>query len=230
VWTAANDHYLVGAFDGRRFIPEVMTQPGQYGENYYAVQTYSGLPDGRRVQIAWMNGGKYPGMPFNQQMSFPYELKLRRFGLSLKLCALPVREIESLYESQHHWNDFELKPGDNSLAGLLGELWDIDVEIAPGTAQTFGFRLRGRNITYHVEEKRLRNGEAAADLSVRDGCIRMRILVDRTSVELFGNDGEIVVPCCFLPGDSDQGLELFAEGGTARVASMDVRKLKSIWR
>ena len=44
-----------------------------YGANYYAVQTYSDIPagDGRRIQIAWMNGGSYPKMPFNQQMSFP---------------------------------------------------------------------------------------------------------------------------------------------------------------
>ena len=45
VWTAANGHYLVGTFDGKRFIPEVMTQPGHYGKNYYAVQTYSDLPE-----------------------------------------------------------------------------------------------------------------------------------------------------------------------------------------
>ena len=65
VWTAANDHYVIGAFDGKRFIPEVMTQPGHWGQNYYAVQTYSGLPDARRVQVGWMNGGEYPDMPFN---------------------------------------------------------------------------------------------------------------------------------------------------------------------
>ena len=118
MWTAANDHYLIGTFDGNRFMPEVMTQPGHSGENYYAVQTYSGLPNGRRVQVSWMKGGVYPHMPFNQQMSFPYELKLRRFGLTLKLCALPVREIESLSEAPRSWSDLEVKPGNNPLLGL----------------------------------------------------------------------------------------------------------------
>jgi fructan beta-fructosidase len=230
VWTAANDHYLIGAFDGKRFTPEVMTQPGDYGENYYAVQTYSGLPDARRVQVGWMNGGQYPGMPFNQQMSFPYELKLRRFGLSLKLCALPVREIESLYESQRHWSDLDVQPGENPLAALAGELWDIEAVIAPGNADVFGFRIRGRDVTYHVKEKRFSNGDAAGDLSAKDGSVRIRILADRTSVEVFGNGGEVVIPCCFLPGESDQSLALYAQGGTARVTSMEVRKLKSIWR
>ena len=117
-----------------------MTQPGHYGKNYYAVQTYSGLPGARRVQVGWMAGGEYPGMPFNQQMSFPYELTLRRFGLSLKLCALPVREIESLRGASRLWNEMAVKPGDNPLADLSGELWDIEAEIAPGSATDFGFR------------------------------------------------------------------------------------------
>jgi sucrose-6-phosphate hydrolase SacC (GH32 family) len=230
VWTAANDNYMIGAFDGRRFIPEVMTQQGNYGQNYYAVQTYSGLPGARRVQVGWMSGGEYPDMLFNQQMSFPYELKLRRFGLSLRLCALPVREIESLYETQRSWNEVEVKPGDNPLAALSGELWDIDAEIVPGGATDFGFRIRGRSVTYRVKEKRLSNGDAAADMPPKDGRIRIRILVDRTSVEVFGNNGEVVIPCCFLPGEMDQGLELFALGGAARIASMSIYKLKSIWR
>jgi sucrose-6-phosphate hydrolase SacC (GH32 family) len=230
VWTGANDHYLIGAFDGRRFIPEVMTQPGHYGQNYYAVQTYSGLANARRVQVGWMSGGEYPDMPFNQQMSFPYELKLRRFGLLLKLCALPVREVESLYDTERSWNDVEVKPGDNPLAVFSGDLWDVDAEIAPGSAMSFGFRIGGRSVTYHVKEKRLSNGDATADMLPADGRVRIRVLADRTSLEVFGNNGEVVIPCCFLPDDTDQTLEVFVEGGVARVASMSVHKLKSIWR
>jgi len=230
VWTAANDHYVIGDFDGKRFIPEVMTQPGHYGKNYYAVQTYSGLPGARRVQVAWMAGGEYPDMPFNQQMSFPYELNLRRFGLSLKLCALPVREIASLHEFDQSWKDVQVMPGDNPLAALAGELWDIDAEIAPGSATDFGFLIRGWSVIYRVKEKRLSNGDAAADMSPRDDRIRIRILVDRTSVEVFGNDGEVVIPCCFLPREMDQSLEMFAHGGAARIAAMSIYKLKPIWR
>lgn len=229
VWTAANDQYLIGTFDGKRFIPEVMTQPGHCGQNYYAVQTYSGLPGARRVQVGWMAGGEYPDMPFNQQMSFPYELKVRRFGLSMKLCALPVREIESLYETHQHWDLREVKPGDNPLAALSGELWDVSAEIAPGKASQFGFRVRGRSVTYNVEKKQLSNGDSSAHMDQSDGRIKIRILVDRTSVEVFGNDGEVVMPCCFLPKDRDQSLQIFAVGGALQVVSMGIHKLKSIW-
>jgi sucrose-6-phosphate hydrolase SacC (GH32 family) len=230
VWTAANDNYLIGTFDGKRFIPEVMTQPGHHGKNYYAVQTYSGLGGARRVQVGWMAGGEYPDMPFNQQMSFPYELTLRRFGLSLKLCALPVSELECLRETPQSWHDLQVYAGDNPLAGLSGDLWDIDAEIALGTATDFGFHLRGRSITYGVKEKRLSNGDAGADMPPNDGRIKIRILLDRTSVEVFGNGGEVVIPCCFLPIETDRPMEMFTHGGAVQIIRMDVYKLKSIWR
>ena len=61
VFTAANGHYLAGDFDGTRFTPEEGPLTPEFGANYYAVQTYSDIPerDGRRIQIAWMNGGSY---------------------------------------------------------------------------------------------------------------------------------------------------------------------------
>ena len=81
VFTAANGDYLIGTFDGKVFTTDGNATRADYGANYYAVQTYSDIPaaDGRRIQISWMNGGKYPDMPFNQQMSFPCEMKLRTF-------------------------------------------------------------------------------------------------------------------------------------------------------
>ena len=62
--------------------------PSHWGKNRYAAQTFNDIPaaDGRRIQIAWMNGGQYPGMPFNQQMSFPVSLTLRTFPEGVRLC------------------------------------------------------------------------------------------------------------------------------------------------
>jgi len=234
VWTAANDHYLIGAFDGRRFVPEVMTNQGTVGGNYYAVQTYSGLPDGRRVQLAWMKGGVYPNMPFNQQMSFPYELKLRRFGTTLKLCALPVREIQSIQHAPKIWTGLELKAGENPLSEMLGDLWDIHAEIDPGDAAEVAFSIRGRKIAYTIKSDkkdghRLSNGDLSAVVSPRIRPAKIRILVDRTTVEVFGNDGEIVMPACFLPQDDDHSLKLFSTGGAARIVSLKVYPLESAW-
>jgi fructan beta-fructosidase len=232
IWTGANGNYLVGTFDGKRFIPEVMTQALSNGANYYAVQTYSDLPNRRRVQVSWMNGGKYPGMPFNQQMSFPYEFKLRRYGVSsFRIFALPVKEIEALWEQPRVWTDIELKPGDNPLAGLSGDLWDIEAEVEPAAAMEVGFRVRGRTIAYNVKdkEKKLSSANLSAGMGMKDGRIKLRILVDRASIEVFGNDGEIVIPSCFVPDPGNRELVMYATGGSAKVRSLLVRPVRSIW-
>jgi len=230
VWTSASDRYLVGAFDGKRFIPEVMTSAGHHGANYYAVQTYSNIPDGRRIQLGWMSKAVYPNMPFNQQMSFPYELKLKRFPYTLKLCAMPAKEIELLHESPQTWSKLDLDPGINPLSALSGDLWDIKAEIDPGQSTEVGFNIRGRKVSYQVKEKRLSNGESSVVTSgLNKGRLRLRILVDRTSVELFANDGEWVMPNCFVPKLDDHSLALYAEGGRARVDKLTIRRVKSIW-
>lgn len=69
IFTGASARYVVGTFDGKAFTPETDSLVGEYGPNFYAAQTFSDEPTGRRVQIGWMRGGRNPGMPFNQQMS-----------------------------------------------------------------------------------------------------------------------------------------------------------------
>ena len=232
VWTSANDSYLVGSFDGKRFSPEVMTSSGHHGQNYYAVQTYSNLPDGRRIQLGWMSKAVYPGMPFNQQMSFPYELSLRRFPHTLKLCSQPAREIEKLRGPAQDWKDIDLDPGVNPLSSLAGDLWDIEAEIDPGQSSEVGFKIRGRTVSYagKPKEKRLNNGESSVPVALpASGRLKLRILVDRTSVEVFANDGEYVMPNCFVPKVEDRSLALYAVGGRARVVSLRIHRLQSIW-
>lgn len=234
VWTAANGKYLVGAFDGKRFTPDdADAAPRQvdFGQNFYAVQTYSDVPatDGRRIQIAWMRGGKYPGMPFNQQMSFPCELTLRAAtDHTLRLCRMPVREIERLYGLEHKHTNMPLKAGEDALSEITGDLFDISAIIEPGSATEVQFIANGATISYDVKEKRLTSAGATVTLEPRDGRIALRILVDRTSIETFGNDGEVSLTSCILPKD-DHALHLVARGGDARIPSMEVHVLKSAW-
>src|SRR6185503_710971 len=98
-----------------------------WGKNFYAVQTYSDIPnaDGRRIQVSWMRGGTYPKMPFNQQMGFPCELTLRRVPEGLRLFREPVREIAFLRTNTQEWSDKVLAPNQNLIAAESGDLFDI---------------------------------------------------------------------------------------------------------
>jgi sucrose-6-phosphate hydrolase SacC (GH32 family) len=66
-------------------------------------------------------------------------------------------------------------------------------------------------------------------MKARDARIRLELLIDRTSVELFGNDGEVALTSCFLPSADDHDLELFTTGPPARVISMEAYPLRSVW-
>jgi sucrose-6-phosphate hydrolase SacC (GH32 family) len=229
VWTAANGHYLVGDFDGRKFTPETGPHIEDWGKNYYAVQTYSDIPpnDGRRIQIAWMNGGRYPGMPFNQQMSFPCELTLHRLPEGLRLARWPVKEIERLWTARRSLPHRNLLPGENPLAGITGELLDLQAEIQLGDATEAGFTIRGEPVRYVRADKQLVCLGKTAPLDAPEGRLRLRILVDRTSLEVFAQDGKVSMSSCFVPKPREQNLECFARGGTARIIALDVRPLRS---
>ena len=66
-------------------------------------------------------------------------------------------------------------------------------------------------------------------MAAENNALKLGILVDRASVEVFANDGEIIMPSCFIPKDGDRSLKMFATAGTARVGSLKVYRLKSIW-
>ena len=231
VFTAANGKYLVGTFDGRMFMPETGVLPSDYGANFYAVQTYSDIPpaNGRRIQIAWMRDGVYPGMPFNQQMSFPCELTLHRTQDGLRLYRQPVREIAGLYGREQHWHDLTLAPGDNPLESLRGDLWDVEATFEVGTATALGFRVRGTGVHYDVKAQTLTALGRTAPPKLGGHRLTLRLLVDRTSLEVFGNGGKVSLSSCFLPPLDDHSLAVYAEGGSGKIVSLTVHPLRSAW-
>jgi sucrose-6-phosphate hydrolase SacC (GH32 family) len=131
-----------------------------------------------------MRGGTYPGMPFNQQMSFPCEMHLRPTADGLRLFRTPVREIERLYGRTHTWTNLALKPGENPLATIRGDLFDITAELDVGGASRVGLTIRGEPLRYDARDRTLTCLGKSAALEPANGRLRLRILVDRTSIEL----------------------------------------------
>ena len=97
---AADGKYVIGEFDGKKFTVETGKHQLWHG-HFYAGQTFSDAPDGRRIQIGWNNGAAFSGMPFNQQMTIPVELSLRTTPDGLRLFAEPVKELDALRTQTH---------------------------------------------------------------------------------------------------------------------------------
>jgi fructan beta-fructosidase len=230
VFWGANGSYLLGQFDGATFTAESAVLRAYAGDACYAAQTWSDLPetDGRRVQIGWLRV-ETPGMPFNQCMAFPCELTLRTTPEGIRLCSTPVREIEILHERTRTWHDRALTGDSDLLAGIDGDLLDVRAEVAVGNATAFGLTVRGVPVTYDVARQELTCLGMSAPLVPIDGVIRLRMLVDRASLEIFGNDGLLVMPLAVAFEETGQPpLGLFARGA-AGLLSLTVATLRSSW-
>jgi sucrose-6-phosphate hydrolase SacC (GH32 family) len=230
LYGAAGD-YFIGDFDGSKFTPQAEEVHYNYGDAFYASQTFSDIPaeDGRRIQIGW-GQVPTPGMPFNQMMTFPVLLTLRTTEEGLRMCANPVKEIEKLYKKKHSFSNENLIPGKNPLSKIKGDLFDIHAELEVGDATQVGFEIRGVPVVYDVEKKTISCKEEKAPCKPTSGKIKLRLLVDRTSIEIFINDGQYYMPMGSIPDDDNMSLKVFAKGGKAKIISLEVNELNSIWQ
>ena len=110
-----------------------------------------------------------------------------------------------------------------------GELFDINAEFEIGESDEFGFIINGIRISYDAGNSTLTGSEESAKLDPEDGFIRFRILVDRTSIEIFANDGRVYMPLRAYPEADEKGLEIFTNGGSIEINSLIVNHIKSIW-
>jgi len=232
VLLAANSEYAIGTFDGITFKPEAQKLPGQRGRGFYAPQTFSDLParDGRRIQIGWFQT-ETQGMPFNQSMTVPLELRLTATPEGPRLTFTPVKELESLRTSSLRLRKIPLTPGSkNPIARMAAELVELRAEFEPGTAREVVFTVRGATVVYDATTQELVvNGHRAA-APLRNGRQRLTIYADRTGLEVFASDGLTYVPLPFQPKAEDLALTAEARGGTTQVLTLEVYALKSAWR
>jgi len=171
-----------------------------------------------------------PGMPFNQMMLFPVELTLRTTAEGVRMFARPVREIERLHERSRTWKDLTVPVGITPLPGVEGELFHVRAVFRPGGAGKVGLVVRGTEVVYNASEQQLSCLDKTAALSPVDGVVRLELLVDRTSIEVFGNDGRVYMPMGVIPPDNNQSLRILTEGGSAKFDALEIHHVRSVWR
>ncbi|MFD2671269.1 GH32 C-terminal domain-containing protein [Marinicrinis sediminis] len=221
----------------------------EYGSDFYAAITFSDMPvtDNRRIQIGWMNNWSYgqaiPATIFRSAMSLPRELTLQTTDNGIRLVQSRVSEVESYRGAGQSWSPQSLAVGNNLLSGVNGTVGEIMAQFdVTGTAATeFGFKVRkGASeetiIGYDVVNQKLfvdrtQSGEDhfSAAFSARheatmvpqNGKIRIRILIDRSSVEVFGQDGEVLFTEQIFPRLTSDQLEVYTKDGQIQLDQLD---------
>ena len=226
VMIQGNGNYSIGSFNGVEFKEETARYACDIGPTFYATQTWGNTDtgDGRRIQAAWMRDSTFPEMPFNQQVSFPCELTLRSTPNGPRIFREPIKEIALLHNGQDSWTNHVLNANDVLPLEPSGRLFHIraEVNIPPGARLIFNIR----GVPVILTSKTVESGTRPA--SVFDQIKTVEILVDRTSIETFVNQGEISATRFVLPHEN--GLSVKAEGGSVTLQILTVYQLNSAWK
>jgi sucrose-6-phosphate hydrolase SacC (GH32 family) len=230
VLLGADSAYAIGSFDGNKFLPDVTRLPGHRGKGFYAAQSFSDVPDGRRIFIGWWQT-ETKGMPFNQSMTVPLELKLTQTDDGPRMTFSPVKELESLRGKTLALESMTLKPGDkNPLDEFQVELLEIRTEIDPGDANEIVFNIRDSMIIYDAKMQELTVNGQRAPAPLRDGKLRLTIYCDRTGLEVFASDGLCYMPMPFNCKPENRQIFLETRGGSANVLTLQAYELRSAWK
>ena len=239
--------YEVGSFDGNAFKAEQAKRNHKLGQ-WNAAQTFNNMPGDRRVIIGWLTGSQFPnkGMPFAQQLTFPAELSIRDTGNGIQMYRWPIDEIKTLYGKT--WKlpaDISPSEANEKLKDINLEAMDLSLEFKPDEAEDMLMKIRGSTLRYDAAKKQIEvSGKTQAtrprgrkvakkdmmkDAVNEDGTVKLRILVDRGSLEVFLNEGVTVLTHSIIHELDDTKI-VFEGGGKAVIKSMEINEVTSSWK
>jgi hypothetical protein len=159
------------------------------------------------------------GARFSQGLGLPLEFTLVRTPEGLRLRFLPVKELESLRES-------EAVP----LEKFDGELAEVEYSATVGNDARIVFDLRGMRLVYDAAKGTLSSGdEVSVPWKVENGRFAIRAYVDRIGLEVFSQDGFQVLPDPTARPDGKRRDISVTTSGAVLPDESRVWKLKDIW-
>jgi sucrose-6-phosphate hydrolase SacC (GH32 family) len=218
-----------------------------WGRDYYAAVSFSDAPDNRRLMIAWMNNWEYanhiPTTPWRSPMSLAREVSLQSSDGNLCLVQQPAGDWAALAcQESYCLPETTIHEGMHVLAGAAGTVQRIDVRFTPGSAEEFGLVLRGNGVKGTRVGIRPGDGKLFVDrqesgqtdfhesfpsidtapIRATAGSYHLTIFVDRCSVEVFAQGGQVTMTELIFPAGSSTDLSVYAVGGTATIESLQV--------
>lgn len=233
--------YFVGELHGEQFRAMQDAMWLDHGADCYAAVSYSGAPRPEPVVQGWMSNWAYaevvPATDYRGSMTLARRLSLRRRGDRLALVQRPVVRAG---EVVHAVADVVLSG--TTVPPVTGRSLRVVAEVDAGTADRFGMHVRvgaDERTTVWVDPlsrtvglDRRTSGDVGfhpafaavhtAPLPPGDGPVRLEVVVDVSSVEVFVGDGEVVLTDLVFPAPASAGLAVFADGGTAHLRGLAV--------
>ncbi|MEO3405595.1 glycoside hydrolase family 32 protein [Mucilaginibacter sp. CAU 1740] len=212
-----------------------------YGDAFYAAIAWRDAPQDKKILLGWLQNGRKETYPWKGQMAIPHDLSIKTTPDGLRLFQNPSTIVSSklpvlskgrvLTKANLVIDDKKVSLTENGKFNSNAN-W-IDAEFEVGKAQKFGFSLTEKDGTernvlvgYDVAKQQLyidcSNSEKAnkspenlvqtAPLKAINGVVKIKVLIDKSSLEVFGNDGEKVISTMIYPDAAATGVSVFAEG------------------
>lgn len=255
----AQEQYFIGDFDGTSFkLMENHPAEPLYvdkGLDFYASRTFQDF-DGTldsKISMGWVATWDYaPVAPSKYGKGFwsiPRNLELKTYKEGVRLVQKPVEQLQTLRHKPASVKR-ALSVGTQRLPGFVPDenVYELDASFSTDVSNTFGLNLcvgEGRKVvvSYDTDSHNLVidrthcsdvqipkfSRMAYARVEPVDNKIRLHIFVDKSSIEIFANDGKDVFTLLTYPGEAQTGIELFAQKKGTKM-ELDAWMLKSIWR
>lgn len=232
------------------------------GPDSYAGNVYNQLPDGRRILINWMNrwdyGNRFNFSVWNGQNGLPRELKLNQIGDQILLSSLPIREIETLRTNPVFNQNitiaedfiFKITANDDQTPKHI-----VDIEMMldltnlnAGDQFDIVFFDKNEKVAIYFKENeftldrsktgrtQFRNflGPWKASRYIDSPKLKLRIIIDRSSIEFFADDGLTVMSAIFFSYEdiaSKMAIHVHSSADDSQIhlEELNVYQMKRIW-
>jgi len=255
----SGEQYFIGQFDGIRFTNEGASSETHwldYGRDCYCALTFNDEPAGRpRQMIAWMNNWEYAGVvpttPWRGAMTLPRSLTLAEADGSLTLLQRPVDELRSLRGEAFEYEGASEAEVNRKLADWphRSQTFEIEAELRTGTAKEIVWKLlQGEHdetlvgfdavkSELFLDRSKCANAhfssafpsKTVAPLKLGSEPLRLHIFVDRSSVEVFAQNGRIAMTNLVFPKPDSTAISLSASGQLNNM-HFSMWKLASAWK
>lgn len=245
--------YFVGSFDGKKFVNESPTQTKwmDWGKDNYATVTWNNAPDGRCIALGWMSNWQYannvPTRQYRSANTLARDLTLYREGQELYLKSTPSVEVKKARGKKVSIPSFRVSEK-HEIVNLFEEkqgAYEVEIVIQNAGASKIAFCLlndKGEKVSmyYDLNRKQFvmdRSESGTVDFSKDfpavtvapanvDKELTLRLFVDRSSIEAFGEDGKFVMTNLVFPSQPYVKMCFEADKNGYAVKTLNVYKLQ----
>lgn len=245
--------YFVGDFDGKVFANDFPkeTKWMDYGKDHYATVTWNNAPDGRCIAIGWMSNWQYannvPTKQYRSVNTIARDLKLFRQNDNLFLKSEPCVEMTEARKESLSIKSVNVSKNESVPLTHLSDngAYELGLSINPGKSQKVTFSLSNKNgdkvrMIYDVVNRtfamdRTKSGEisfsndfpAVTQMPVgKSKELKLRLFVDKSSVEIFVDNGKFVMTNCVYPSVPYDTIIFECDGNRYKVNDLYVYKIK----